>query len=715
MPDSFDDRFSGLPVDAPNAPLISDIVGNSQIASPQINLVPVDYDPFPKTVRKRGLEAFNEEPPTEMIRPDAPLADKAFGLNDKERYQFFPERLARSVYDVMSGQVAPYNPSTGEYNVEGALDVAGLMGGAPLGIKPGAASLGSGAVRPIMNANKNEAVPAFFSAVEKAVTDISQPKMTGQQWLGTLSNKPGVKPEELDWIGLKDYLKENADKVVTKQEIESHVAANKVELKEVNNADIKDPLVKYLYESFGPATKHIKTSQDIVDARKHNSAFRESTKGLSDEEVLKAARKSEEYEKVGDTKYSKYQLPGGENYREKLLMLSDDTERFNKLLSRMDELRRTPNGALSPEYKALEQQTATYKSSHWNELNVLAHVRMNDRTMNGEGVAVRNKISGNTSQVFPNDEAAKAYAAKNFPESYHSKFEYVPANRPVKSLHIEEIQSDWHQQGRDKGYKLPAEEAKKLEARRLELENLGGQLRHEGKEIPEEIKTEWAGIMNKLQPDNTVRVPDAPFKKTWHELALKRMLREAAEKGYDRLSWTPGEAQAARYDLSKQVDKVNLVPVDTVHSGDKIKFRIDAFKDNKKLIEHYAKDENEIASIIGKEAAKKLLESRNQHGAATLVGQELKVGGEGMKGFYDQIIPKALEKIGKEHGVKVKTGNLPYPKLSNKIGEKPIEQSVHYIDIPQSLKNQAMHKGFPLFSGGFMLNPVDHDPWENKK
>jgi hypothetical protein len=64
--------------------------------------------------------------------------------------------------------------------------------------------------------------------------------------------------------------------------------------------------------------------------------------------------------------------------------------------------------ALREEYKKLADETRdnpTYKSSHWDEPNILAHVRMNDRTIDGK-----------------------------------------------KSLHLEEIQSDWHQQGRDKGY-----------------------------------------------------------------------------------------------------------------------------------------------------------------------------------------------------------------------------------------------------------------------
>jgi hypothetical protein len=36
-------------------------------------------------------------------------------------------------------------------------------------------------------------------------------------------------------------------------------------------------------------------------------------------------------------------------------------------------------------------------------------------------------------------------------------------------------------------------------------------------------------------------------------------IREAAEKGYDKVAWTPGSVQADRYDLSKQISKVSYV------------------------------------------------------------------------------------------------------------------------------------------------------------
>ena len=54
-------------------------------------------------------------------------------------------------------------------------------------------------------------------------------------------------------------------------------------------------------------------------------------------------------------------------------------------------------------------------------------------------------------------------------------------------------------------------------------------------------------------------IPNMPFKKTdqWVNLALRRMIRYAAENGFDRIAWTNGEQQAERYDLSKQLNKVD--------------------------------------------------------------------------------------------------------------------------------------------------------------
>ena len=60
----------------------------------------------------------------------------------------------------------------------------------------------------------------FYSTLEKTVADTGQNKMTGDQWLGTLSNKPGVKPEELDWTGLKSFLSDKGKETVSKADVQ---------------------------------------------------------------------------------------------------------------------------------------------------------------------------------------------------------------------------------------------------------------------------------------------------------------------------------------------------------------------------------------------------------------------------------------------------------------------------------------------------------------
>lgn len=507
----------------------------------------------------------------------------------------------------------------------------------------------------------------FYSAVEHQVNQIAQPKMTGDQWLGTLANKPGVKPEELDWIGLKDFLKEKGKDTVTKQEVQDYVNANKVELKEVNKG--VEPSVK-------PPTAEDINSKALEIAKREGYSSLEEIPARTRNEFLRDARASlipENVDAVNPTKYQSYQLPGGTSYREMLMTLPDRNKGITAGLGEQ---------TINPSY-----QNLNYKSSHWDEPNILAHVRMNDRMIGDK-----------------------------------------------KSLHLEEIQSDWHQQGRDKGYKVAPNTSE------WKAEKISGQNGFNGWKVTDkegniiakvsarDHTNEASAIKEASSLEMAKGVPDAPFKKSWHELALKRMIREAAEKGYDRLSWTPGEAQAARYDLSKSVSKLEYDP-----STKKLWMTEQGRGNSPKVAGEY--DPSKLPDVVGKEAAEKLLKSEpTRNGNHVLEGQDLKIGGEGMKGFYDSIIPKAVEKIGKEHGVKVQKGDIkgqslddvalntyqrPYATLSplqeRVVKSKMGNNKVHYIDIPQSLKDQAMRKGFPLFSGKYMFTPVNGNPFDASK
>jgi len=295
-------------------------------------------------------------------------------------------------------------------------------------------------------------------------------------------------------------------------------------------------------------------------------------------------------------KYGDYKSPGGQNYREILLKLpKSDTTNGDK----------------------------NYWSTHFlQDPNVLAHMRVQDRKgLNGE-----------------------------------------------KILHVEEIQSDWHQEGRKKGYKPDdyIEQSNALEQEFRDLVNKRGQLRDEAerigyrgeghKALVEEANSITPRLMQLQEQKNSLQsvinygVPDAPFKKNWHELAMKRLLNYAADNGYDSIAITPGAEQANRFGLEKHIQKL--------HYNADIK-RLRAFNHSGREVLSKDMTPEELSKNIGEELANKLLQQPSEFGVHTLADQDIKVGGEGMKGFYDKMLPDYLNTFGKPYNAQVGTLNIP--------------------------------------------------------
>ena len=151
-----------------------------------------------------------------------------------------------------------------------------------------------------------------------------------------------------------------------------------------------------------------------------------------------------------------------------------------------------------------------------------------------------------------------------------------------------------------------------------------------------------------------------PFKQTgqWVNLALRRMMRYAAENGFDRIAWTNGEQQAERYDLSKQVDKLIIAKYPDGYSV-KALLPNRAYPNEQTPIKDKM-SESELSGVIGKDLAQKVIDRNIPLGQADVYeGLDLKVGGEGMKAFYDQIVPKAANKLGKPFGARIEEVQLP--------------------------------------------------------
>jgi hypothetical protein len=143
-------------------------------------------------------------------------------------------------------------------------------------------------------------------------------------------------------------------------------------------------------------------------------------------------------------------------------------------------------------------------------------------------------------------------------------------------------------------------------------------------------------------------IPDAPFRKDWPMQMFKRALADAVGSGKEWIGWTNGETQAARYDLSKHVDRIVIGP-----SATDGLMEVRAYKGGFRVINRGNIKPEEIQQFVGKDLAKKAMDDGAFNKDQEYSGLNLKVGGEGMKGFYDQILPKEISKYVKQWGGKV--------------------------------------------------------------
>jgi hypothetical protein len=417
--------------------------------------------------------------------------------------------------------------------------------------------------------------------------------------------------------------------------------------------------------------------------------------------------------KAGKPQYGQYTLPGGQNYQENLYKLPLDPklvqkEKLDELIFdissfeannyTMAEIANNPEGKLAQKLEYLKmmrdelqqrladsQPKKPFKSIHFKqEPNILSHSRTNER-------------------IGPNGE---------------------------RHLFAEEIQSDWHQAGRKGGYQGEIPEG--VTAKPFSTNFYKDQFEVVDKKNKRlgvyPAKNEQEAIQKWSQEK---QAPHAPFKKTWHEFISKRLLHDAAEGGYDNVSWTTGQQQADRYSLAKKVDHLEMRPIE---NGT---FDIIAKKDGKMIASQNVASMEEAEPLLGKEVVQKLNEQMEQGvKSPKLVGQELEIGGQGMKGFYDKMIPDFMNKIGKKYGVKVERTALPnlhesfeewakskghdlefimdsqgpsgLKNLKKEYNEYlKMPQMVHTMKITPEMRKAILKEGFSLFAAGGIVMGAD--------
>lgn len=462
--------------------------------------------------------------------------------------------------------------------------------------------------------------PIFYSQLSRAISEAKQDSMPAKQWTAWLTanaGKLGIKKDELQWTGVNEWLELQTGKV-GKADILAYLDGNGVQVEEVLLADVQT-------DSYNPSNYNNLPSemQELVnqvdDGEVDESDFASEAEKLGYKVDLDLEGNVESIYKIGSgyapTKYAKYTVPGGKNYKELLLTLPSEIKATNlkdALKAWKEDARQGLRGIYEPseienmtadmltpilEEEYLNQPTKKgYKSSHFDQANILAHVRFDERT-DADGKRV---------------------------------------------LFIQEVQSDWGQAGKKTGFaKFDVVQNEDGEW----VFNLGNGT----------TSTYPAARFNSLKEakayakENGLKsygVPDAPFvtdTKAWVSLALKRMMRYAVDNGFDKVAIINGQQAADLYDLSKQVDSVTAIK--NLNGT----FAVFADQDNRNVFDKDNIKAEDLQDIIGKELAEKISTQKGNK-PVKYEGIDLKVGGEGMLTFYDQIVPQVandvLRKVG---------------------------------------------------------------------
>jgi hypothetical protein len=338
-----------------------------------------------------------------------------------------------------------------------------------------------------ISASSNFAAPDFYSPLRRLVEEKGPNVATAEQWQATIRNAPGVKLEEAQDLNL-DRLFARGGKL-TKQDVLEYLEDNAIQLTE---------------------TLRLPTGRTGWDAVVQQNP---------------------------GARYEDYTLPGERRGYVELLMQLPDREVSSSIAI---------NEKLIRKYGGLSEAFANWTPEEQLEFD-LAHANTRDV---GDTLIDNNYTTGH----WPGNKNVIAHLRMT---------DRVDVNGTPLLL-TEEIQSDWLQAGRNQGFKgqgnAPVQWGNNADGTFYAYIPVFGNV-----SMGQLPSGRWAvitphasrGDLNSRQEAEAwvenlrgrfdTRPPDAPFKQSWDELALKRAIRYAVDKGYRRLAFTTGQQQIERY------------------------------------------------------------------------------------------------------------------------------------------------------------------------
>ena len=439
----------------------------------------------------------------------------------------------------------------------------------------------------------------FYSNVEKAISNMTMTSGRGDQILATIKNTSGVKQSEIEDLGLDQFL----------------AGKEKVTIEELNDFIADKSLITRVKDT-------------ILDNDPDKLSMGESVR----------------------TKFGQQDLvtPGGKNYKEMLITVPGTPQVYTK-----------------------HHYSGVVPSGE----NLIAHTRFNERVIDGKKTLFIEEIQsdlhqagrkqGYLSDVKNVEKEAQINLLKKEGDELYNKYKevqeksfYSQADAPTfgKATKVDII--DGSNGKIVKTYELTGNQTEQSNivlraAAEADDMNIAAGVNDE----LTTMRTRLNEIENELDTlKESFSVPDAPFKKNWHELTMKRLIKYAIDNGFDAIAFTSGKMQNIRYNLS---EKITALRAEKIIGGTKDgQYELTATPKYGEQITQVV-PENELERFVGKELSAKIInEAPTYKDGRTYTGLDLEFGGSGMEGFYDNMLPKYLSKFGNKYNAKLEKAEL---------------------------------------------------------
>lgn len=372
--------------------------------------------------------------------------------------------------------------------------------------------------------------PTFYSQMARVVSGMKQEKFGASSVVDMLRGR-GVKAEEIKWSGIEAWLE--GKKSVTKAELQEFIAGSMLQIEDEVLADKEIP---YSQDQLDQIAQYEEERDIIVENLKSEwkrivgtdipiTYFGSGLESAVVNNLMLANKEKTDHTEAG------YQYNAKRAALERVIEDSEDYFGFDTARQAFRAAVKDPKGFIKAyEMTAFEESVfkdfikakEAYEKLEGISIKDIKALKAIAESADRFSARIVNVQSKHRSEAAKHLSKYRFYTIKGgrnyrellfrIPESTYSNGAMyghwersgVLAHARVQDidtfigqmLFIEEIQSDWHNEGRKTGYE---------------------------------------------------NVPDAPFRDNYHEFVLKKLIRMAAEQGYASIGWTTADIQSERW------------------------------------------------------------------------------------------------------------------------------------------------------------------------